>query len=451
MDFKTNEEMLDEALKYSEIRADSIVKVFRDNHIYFPDFVYKFLLLNCFKKHIFNDAYMQLYSDEFKYKLRSYNFFSIHLLRKTIEDYNIDVKSSEFKNLFFRFYLKNEKKFKKSIILSTSLNELIEDKNSDETIYDCLKSFDDLFYTPKGYLDGISLSILKESIIATYSLPYLKDLGSKYGVNVPKRINKSELLDLVSTRFQLTDEERSTIESKSITEIISFSKKKGFKVSSDLKKSDMVEYIIFKLNKYNEEVEKDLYNYDILVESDLIENKIEQDNLEQTDQAIPTSEVMVENEMDDEDVKVDENVEPQDETEKEPEEVIDEPTESNEGKESDSTENVDEPTNENDNDQESLAQEDTTTEEVETSPEEATIDEEESEPSKEETEYEQEDLSQPDIYYDQTVDEEIKNIIKKYYAKKLKKDTWLRIAVIAVFILVVVMLIYFALKYYKVF
>ena len=450
MDFKTNEEMLDEALKYSEIRADSIVKVFRDNHIYFPDFVYKFLLLNCFKKHIFNDAYMQLYSDEFKYKLRSYNFFSIHLLRKTIEDYNIDVKSSEFKNLFFRFYLKNEKKFKKSIILSTSLNELIEDKNSDETIYDCLKSFDDLFYTPKGYLDGISLSILKESIIATYSLPYLKDLGSKYGVNVPKRINKSELLDLVSTRFQLTDEERSTIESKSITEIISFSKKKGFKVSSDLKKSDMVEYIIFKLNKYNEEVEKDLYNYDILVESDLIENKIEQDNLEQTDQAIPTSEVMVENEMDDEDVKVDENVEPQDETEKEPEEVIDEHTESNE-EELDSTENVDEPTNENDNDQESLAQEDTTTEEVETSPEEATIDEEESEPSKEETEYEQEDLSQPDIYYDQTVDEEIKNIIKKYYAKKLKKDTWLRIAVIAVFILVVVMLIYFALKYYKVF
>ena len=444
MDFKSNEEMVEEALKYSDIRADSIVRVFKDNHIYFPDFVYKFLLLNCFKKHIFNDAYMQLYSDEFKYKLRSYNFFSIHLLRKTIEEYNIDVKANEFKNLFFRFYLKNEKKFKKSIILGTSLNELIEDKNPDETIYDCLKSFDVLFYTPKGYLDGISLSILKESIIATYSLPYLKDLGSKYGVNVPKRINKSELLDLVSARFQLTDEERSSIESKSITEIITFSKKKGFKVSSDLKKSDMVEYIIFKLNKYNEEVEKDLYNYDILVESDLSEDKIEQDNLEQTDQAIPTSEVMVENEMDDEDVSPQDEVETneavieQEETATEneaeaPAQEIDtvEPEENSET-ETVETDNV-EPTTE--------AQEETeSSEEVVESLE-----------PQEEKEEEVEDLSQPDIYYDQTVDEEIKSIIKKYYAKKLKKDTLFRLMVIAIFVVVVFLLVYFALKYYKVF
>ena len=265
MEYKSNDELMQEVTKYSDISSSSIVKIFKDNHVYFPDFVYRFLLLNCFKKHIFDESYMRLYSDEFKYKLRSYNFFSIHLLRKTIDEYNIKVKASEFKNIFFRFYFKNESKFKKTLILESNLNEIIEDVNSEEDINTCLNTFDELFYTPKGYLDGIPLSILKESVIATYNLPYLKELGSKYGVDVPKRINKQQLLDLITARFQLTDDERAGIESKSITEIITYSKKKGFRVSSDLKKSDMVEYIIFKLNKYNEASEKDLYNYDILV------------------------------------------------------------------------------------------------------------------------------------------------------------------------------------------
>ena len=388
---------------------------------------------------------MQLYSDEFKYKLRSYNFFSIHLLRKTVEEFNIDVKPQEFKNMFFRFYLKNEKRFKKSIILNTSLNELLDNVNPNETIHDCLNAFDQLFYTPKGYLDGISLSILKESIIATYSLPYLKDLGLKYGVNIPKRINKSQLLDLVSTRFQLSEEEKQEIESKSITEIITFSKKKGFKVSSDLKKSDMVEYIIFTLNKYNEEVEKDLYNYDILVPSDNSDTDIEQDSLEQTDQAIPTSEVLIETEVEaEEETKeivqdeplVEETIEKS---------VIEEVKEENQAQE-EITETLAENIDSEEVSEEEPVTEDTTDENIEETPIDASTEEETADEAEE-----VQDLSQPDIYYDQTVDEEIKDIIKKYYSKKLKKDTLLRIAMISIFALVVFFLVFFALKYYNIF
>ena len=439
MEFKTVEELKNEANKFSDINTDYLVQTFKDNHIYFPDFVYRFLLLNCFKKHIFDDAYMQLYSDEFKYKLRSYNFFSIHLLRKTVEEYNIDVKPYEFKNIFVRFFLKNEKKFKKSIILNKTLEEAPKDEDSKETIKECLEKFDPLFYTPKGYLDGISLSIIKESIIATYSMPYLKDIGLKYGVDIPKRINKAQLIDLVSARLQLTPEERAEIENKSITEIITYSKKKGFKVSSDLKKSDMVEYIIFNLNKYNEDVEKDLYNYDVLTQEDELTVTVEQDNLEQTDQAIPTSANLVD--PDTEDLP---NESAEEEAQEEPQEV--EPAQE--------AEVIEEVTQEEENPSTKEVQEEP--QEITEEPQEEPAQEEE--PQKEDDEpkvikenIEEEDLSQPDIYYDQTVDEEIKDIIKKYYAKKLRKDTWLRIAMIAIFIVVAGLLLYFAFKYYNIF
>ena len=50
----------------------------------------------------------------------------------------------------------------------------------------------------------------------------------------------------------------------------------------------------------------------------------------------------------------------------------------------------------------------------------------------------------PDLYYDQTVDEEIRDIIKKYYSKKLNRDSLFKWILITVIVVLCIALAYFA-------
>ena len=430
MEYQNLDEIKVEAKKYENIKSEDLVQIFKDNHIYFPDFVNRFLLINATKKYFFDPMYLSTYTDEFSYKLRSFQFFSIHLVRRAIEENNIIVDPKDYKNLFMRFFFKNQKKFKSTIAFDGALSKVLEEAtDSNETFAECLKNFDSIFYTPKGYLDGLSLSIFKESIVETYNVPQLKDLGLKYDVDIPKRINKQQLQELISARFMLAEDEKKEISSKAIIDLIQYSKKKGFRVSSELKKSDMVEYLIYQLNKYNEDVEKDLYNYDILSDEEKTDEPVEQNKIEHTDQGIPTSSILVDA------VESAPEEEPKEEPQEEiQEEVQEEETPEEEPKEEETTE---EP-----------PQEETTTEEpVEEEPKE---EEQKEEPQETPIEKPQEEeLISSDLYYDQTVDEEIRDIIKKYYSKKLNRDSLFKWILIIVIVVLCISLAYFAIMYYS--
>lgn len=432
MEFQNFDEIKAEAKKYEAVKSEDLVQIFKDNHIYFPDFVNRFLLINTTKKYFFDPVYLSTYTDEFSYKLRSFQFFSIHLVRKTLEENNIIVDPKDYKNLFMRFFFKNQKKFKSSIAFDGALEKVLENpSDSNESFADCLKNFDSIFYTPKGYLDGLSLSIFKESIVETYNVPQLKDLGLKYGVDIPKRINKQQLLDLISARFMLTEEERNEISSKAIIDLIQYSKKKGFRVSSELKKSDMVEYLIYQLNKYNEDVEKDLYNYDILSDEEKTSDVIEQNKIEHTDQGIPTSSILVDAEEPVEETQPEEEqpeeTQPEEKAPEEEQPVQEAPAEEPAEEEAAEEQTEETPAEEEPKEKETL-------EEVQETPQETP---------------EEEDLIAPDLYYDQTVDEEIRDIIKKYYSKKLNRDSLFKWILIIVIVVLCIALAYFAIMYYS--
>ncbi|MCR5741955.1 MAG: hypothetical protein K6G38_05825, partial [Gammaproteobacteria bacterium] len=258
--------IIEKAKLYEKVSTEELVQVFKDNHIYLPDFVDRFLLVNFFKKYVFDKEVYEGYTDEFKYRLKNFDkSFSIYLVEETDREHNYSLHPYEYKNLLMRFYFLNEDKFQKSIAFEKALKKL-EGKNSgaQENFEKLRFHVRELFYTPKGYLDGIALSALKEAVSQTYTLGQIKGLGEKYGVNVPRRMNKAQLIDLLAARFRLTDEEKAVLQPKPILEITQYSKEKGFKISTDLKKEDMVEFIVFSLNKYNEDTEKDLFNYDII-------------------------------------------------------------------------------------------------------------------------------------------------------------------------------------------
>ena len=60
-------------------------------------------------------------------------------------------------------------------------------------------------------------------------------------------MNKAQLIDLIAARFRLTEDEKVALQPKPILELTQYSKEKGFKISTDLKKGDMVE--LMKLNR----------------------------------------------------------------------------------------------------------------------------------------------------------------------------------------------------------
>jgi hypothetical protein len=71
---------------------------------------------------------------------------------------------------------------------------------------------------------------------------------------VTRRINKKQLIDIVAIKLNFDQEKIDEISKKSILEIERYAKRRKVNVSIELKKSDMIEYILIKMPQ--EEVPK---------------------------------------------------------------------------------------------------------------------------------------------------------------------------------------------------
>ena len=68
-----------------------------------------------------------------------------------------------------------------------------------------------------------------------------------YDVDIPRRINKKQLIDIVAIKLGFDEEKIEEISKKSILEIERYAKRRKVNVSIELKKSDMIEYILIKM------------------------------------------------------------------------------------------------------------------------------------------------------------------------------------------------------------
>ena len=97
MDKEKLNALIEEAKQYEKASSEDLVRVFKDNHIWVPDFVDRFLLVNFFKKYVFDKEEYAKYSDEFKYRLRKYDqYFSIYLTEATDKEYNYSLHPCEY-------------------------------------------------------------------------------------------------------------------------------------------------------------------------------------------------------------------------------------------------------------------------------------------------------------------------------------------------------------------
>ncbi len=446
MEFENKNALFEEAKKYEKVSSEELVALFKENHLYFPDFVDRYLLVNFFKKYIFDEAMYNTYSDEFKYRLRNYdNSSSIHLLEDIDKEYGYSVHPSEYKNLFMRFFLLNKNKFKTTIAFEKALEKMQGSMDGAQENYEKVRfHFRELFYTPKGYLDGIALSALKSAVSSTYTLNQIKGLGEKYNVDVPRRMNKQQLIDLISARFRLNDDEKAALQPKPILAISQYAKEKGFKISTDLKKEDMVEFIVYSLNKYNEDVEKDLYDYDFILDEEHVEMPVDEEEAEVAPVVVPVQEEPI--------PTTNEYVEPETPAQEQPAEEA--PAEEPQPEEAPAEEPAqEEPQPEEAHTEEAPVEETVPEEAPEEAPEEPAQEEAKPEeaPTQEEAKPEEPEEEEPEEEYDESLDNEIRDIIKDYYNKKARKDRGARILIIILFLILAAGLAFFALKYFNVF
>lgn len=290
--FKTQEDYFAYSKTLSVIPAEDIASLLKHFKFEIPIYVHRFLVRETIYPKVFQTKLYDTYSDELKYRLRGYNEYSVYLLEKLITDYNLDFDAAKYKENFFNFLFINRDLYK---IKNSFFDELDKLKYKYAVDFEKIKYsdfislFQDIYFEPSGYLDGVSLKILKEVLVHTCTLGDLRGLGEKYGVKVPRRVNKAKLIAILEARFRLSPQEAELLNSMSVLDLEIYAKEKGFNISIDLKKSDMVEYVIFDLKLYHKEILKDSHSYDIPLVSDLDSVKIDTIFFAGTDQDIPVN------------------------------------------------------------------------------------------------------------------------------------------------------------------
>lgn len=268
--FKSKEEYFSFSKRLVVIPTEDIKKLFLKYKVKLPLFIHAFLLRETIRPQVFEDKIYNTYTDELKYRLRGYDNFSLYPLEKLIEKYNLDFELSRYKELLFNIIFVNMDKLSLKNSFINELEQLQHNYTVDLEVMKYSEFYEltkDFFYEAKGYLDGVKITDWNEELLSSYTLGDLKALGKKYGITVPRRINKSKLIEILTAKFQLTEDESELLSKKSVLDLEIYAKEKGFKISIDLKKKDMIEFIQFALDMYHKPVEEDNFSYDIPLES----------------------------------------------------------------------------------------------------------------------------------------------------------------------------------------
>lgn len=291
---KTNEDYFAYSKTLTAIPSEDLAALLVNHKIRVPYYIHRFVLKETIYSKVFQNKLYSTYTDELKYRLRGYHEYSLFLLEKLISDYNLDFDAAKYKEILFDLLFLNRDLYG---IKDSFVNDLEKLKykyavDFEKISYvDFRKFFSGVFFEPTGYLDGVNLSIIKDVMIHSSTLGDLRGLGEKYGVKIPRRINKTQLIDILAARFRLSEDELVLLNSKSVLELEIYAKEKGFNISIDLKKSDMMEYLVFSLGLYHQEKTKDSHNYQIPLGADIDSVQVEAIQFETNDQDIPVTEI----------------------------------------------------------------------------------------------------------------------------------------------------------------
>ena len=207
-------------------------------------------------------------SDEFMYRLNWYEKFSETQLVKfwnVLETSNSEVfnaadEAVRFKKTFYLLLLKNaavveftDKELEELLNLETPESTL-------ESFNEFMNESDGAFFDYECNFDGMSYEDFKTTLKKCSTVADIRNIASKYDINVPKRLKKEELVAIVleGLRRQGKADENTEAQLKKMSAITlqRHAKVNGIKASTEMKKDDIIDFIMNRLESSSKAVRK---------------------------------------------------------------------------------------------------------------------------------------------------------------------------------------------------
>jgi hypothetical protein len=262
-----------------DLPSKEIVAFFNEQGMNMPRKVRMSALHKVLDRKVRKPEFQKNFTDEVRYRLRWIKTFSEHQLEGTLTLIsNADIYN-EYRETLWLMFIKLHEELKIDTEQLTKIYETARGykMSQKESIAEYQRGLDPLFYDERNEVDGLEYNTFREVLSKSSTLNELREIGAKYNIDVPRRIKKEELVDIIieacsaSGKFQPEDEEK--VKRMSVQQLQRFAKQNGVKASIELKKEDIIEYII---SRVETEVQKSYVNLavlDIPTEDDEVEEE----------------------------------------------------------------------------------------------------------------------------------------------------------------------------------
>ena len=236
---------------FTVIPAHEIVKYLLNKEIYLPNYMHKALIRKNIAPAIAEGESSNKFSDEMRFRLKWFDKFTIYQLERLASGYQLPINVTEYKKDFWDIIIRNRTELGINNLEFVKLQNLTLKyaREAQESYVSMVEEFEKVYFEPDGYFDGCLIDEAQEVLSNATTLSEIRDLGKKYNVEIPRRINKKQLIDIVALKLNFDEEKRQEISKKSILEIERYAKRRKVNVSIELKKNDMIDYILIKMPK----------------------------------------------------------------------------------------------------------------------------------------------------------------------------------------------------------
>lgn len=237
--------------EFTVIPSHEIVKYLLNKEIYLPNYLHKALIRKNIAPAIANAESSNKFSDEMQFRLKWFDKFTIFQLERLASGYQLPINVTEYKKDFWDIIVRNRSELGINNLEFVKLQNLtLKYAREPQESYDAMmEQFKQVYFEPDGYFDGTLIEDAKEVLSNATTLTEIRELGATYDVDIPRRINKQQLIDIVALKLDFDEEKREEIAKKSILEIERYARRRKVNVSIELKKDDMIEYILIKMPK----------------------------------------------------------------------------------------------------------------------------------------------------------------------------------------------------------
>ena len=250
-----------------DLPSKEIVAFFNEQGMNMPRKVRMSALHKVLDRKVRKPEYQKTFTDEVRYRLRWIKTFSEHQLEGTLSLIsNADIYN-EYRETLWLMFIKLHEELKIDTEKLTQLYEAARGykQAQKESIAEYQRGMDCLFYDERNEVDGLEYNTFREVLSKSSTLNELREIGAKYNIDVPRRIKKEELVaiivDACSASGKFSPEEEEKVKRMSVQQLQRYAKQNGVKASIELKKEDIIEYII---SRVETEVQKSYVNLAVL-------------------------------------------------------------------------------------------------------------------------------------------------------------------------------------------